>query len=222
MASYGSSSRFIYQCSEKIEGFSFEKQMPTRVGHIANLDGYILKEDANVYVEAKRREIYGNHKKTEINIAYQRVYDSINKIHSRFEYVGSPCNKDKKDYFLCTFKYNNREIVHFDIKQLICHFLGITADILENKQTKRIRFVYLIFNPNSIEDKIDKKYKDAILSIYKDTLEEIKSMGDMGWLFEAVLEFQKKNLNLKLEKAPTFDFFLADQNNYRYAIDGKR
>ena len=218
MASYGSSSRFIYQCSNIIPDFCFEMKLPTKVGGPANLDGFLSNEDIDIYVEAKCREIYG-HTKQEISIAYKKVFDCISEMHAEFSYDESSCNDAR--HFLCAFKYNNKEIVHFDIKQLICHFLGITADILENKQTKKIRFVYLIFNPNSIEDKIDKKHKDAILSIYKDTIEEIKSMGDMCWLFNAVLEFQTKNLNLKLEKVPTFEFIMADQNNYRNAIDGK-
>ena len=44
MASFASSSRFIYECSKSITGFCFEKQLPTRVGHTANLDGFLFAD----------------------------------------------------------------------------------------------------------------------------------------------------------------------------------
>ena len=216
MASYGSSSRLIYQCSRNIKGFSFEKQLPTRVGHIANIDGYKPKNDQDVYVEAKCREIYANHTDIEINEVYKKVFDFIHKKHPCFEFEPSSCKKEH--YFHCTFKYNEQIIVHFDIKQLICHFLGIAANILENKQTKGIRFVYFIYNPDKVKENIE-KYRKEILSIYQKTIEEISQMGDMSWLFEAVLEFQKQNLGLSLDKTPSFEFLLTDQDGYKDAIE---
>ena len=40
MASYGSSSRMIYNLSKEKKGFHFEKKLPTTVGGTANLDGF--------------------------------------------------------------------------------------------------------------------------------------------------------------------------------------
>lgn len=213
MASYGSSSRFIYNLSKDICGFRFEKQLPTRVGHTANLDGFLPKEDMNVYVEAKCREIYGSHKVVEVSEVYKEVYDFIHKKYTDFEYVDNerPCKK----HFNCTFKYKDSEIIHFDIKQLICHFLGITADILENKCSKNVRFVYLIHKPQNVEEKIYETYRKAIQSAYDETLAEIKGMGDMHWLFYAVLDYQQTNLKLSIEKVPSFEFKLVDQDSYR-------
>ena len=76
MASFGSSSRFIYNLSKNIDNFCFEKALPTRVGHTANLDGY-LKKDIDIFVEAKCREIYASHKKTKVNDVYKKVYEHI-------------------------------------------------------------------------------------------------------------------------------------------------
>ncbi len=106
------------------------------------------------------------------------------------------------------------KIVHFDIKQLICHYLGIAANILETKQTKGIKFVYFIYNPENVKDNIE-KYGEKILSIYQQTIKEIERFGNMYWLFKAVLEFQKQNLGLSLETEPTFEFKIVDQNSYR-------
>lgn len=58
MTSFGSSSRLIYECSKDIPNFSFEKLLPTRVGHTANLDGCIATKESDIFVEAKCREIY--------------------------------------------------------------------------------------------------------------------------------------------------------------------
>lgn len=212
MASYGSSSRLIYQCSKNINGFSFEKQLPTRVGHIANIDGHKPNDDQDVYVEAKCREIYAKHTDIEINEVYRKVYDFVHEKHHNFEYEPSACKKEH--YFCCTFKYKGQKIVHFDIKQLICHYLGIAANILETKQTKGIKFVYFIYNPENVKDNIE-KYGEKILSIYQQTIKEIERFGNMYWLFKAVLEFQKQNLGLSLETEPTFEFKIVDQNSYR-------
>ena len=78
MASYGSSSRFIYELSKGIVGFNFEVLLDTRVGGIANLDGFLHNGSEYIYVEAKRREIYyGTHKNNTIKSVYIPVYDKI-------------------------------------------------------------------------------------------------------------------------------------------------
>ena len=89
MASYGSSSRLIYKLSKGTEGFIFEERLDTRVGGIANLDGLLHKGNKYIYVEAKRREIYGaSHEKQEVKCVYFPVYNKISEIcgSSRFRY----------------------------------------------------------------------------------------------------------------------------------------
>ena len=123
------------------------------------------------------------------------------------------CNKNRK----YTFKYNEQELVHFDIKQLICHFLGITADLLENQKSGvSIHFVYLIFNPKTetlFTEEIE-RYKEKIFKQYDETIEEIKRFGDMKWLFETIMEYQIEKLYLpKVDYC--FDFKLVNQNDYK-------
>lgn len=133
MASFGSSSRFIYNKSKDIEGFEFEKQLPTRVGHRpANIDGYIQRDNVCVYVEAKCREIYASHKAIEVSNVYLDVYDKLKDKYSKFNYK----NEGQKDerHFMCSFSYDDKPLVHFDIKQLICHFLGISSYLLEKQR----------------------------------------------------------------------------------------
>ena len=58
MASFGSSSRMIYNLMKDTDGFLFEKKLPTTVGGTANLDGFIETDEKCVFVEAKCREPY--------------------------------------------------------------------------------------------------------------------------------------------------------------------
>ena len=77
MASFGSSSRLIYECSKSIPGFYFEKQLPTRVGHTANMDGYLSRPEEDLFVEAKCREIYFSHLNQKVSLVYEDLYEYI-------------------------------------------------------------------------------------------------------------------------------------------------
>ena len=216
MASFGSSSRFLYNISKDIVGFQFEKLLPTRVGGTANLDGYIMRGDVDVFVEAKCREIYSSHIKVEVSKVYQEVYDKLAAEKDLLFSYEEICSKDK-EHFDCTFKVNGEVIVHFDIKQLICHFLAISANILENeKANKNVKFVYLIFNPKytdaaCFENEKVSSYKGRIFKIYDETIEEIRKFK-MEKLFASVFQIQADRLGIEVKKYPSFDFCIADQN----------
>ena len=216
MASFGSSSRFIYRLSKDIDGFCFEKLLPTYVGpRPANLDGYCASKGRDVFVEAKCREIYASHKNNKIRNVYLDVYDYIKKVHPDFCYDAK--EKDD-DYSSITFYYDKKCIEHFDIKQLICHFLGICANILDNNANRNVSFVYLIFNPQFGTDfksssKVE-KYYESVNETYNETIAEIERLGDMKWLFDAVMRFQCEHLE-KDSVDYDFSFCLANQNNYK-------
>ena len=225
MASFGSSSRMIYNWSIKSPGFVFEKQMPTYVGHDANLDGYLLNDDTAIFVEAKCREIYSSHANLDINEVYKNVYNYIHGKNPKFGFDEE--QSKEQNYFKCTFHYDDKVIKHFDIKQLICHFLGITADLINDKnelKTNTIKFIYLIFNPNYNTDfshDAIKKYEKKLKHQYDETIKEIEKFGDMKWLFDSIMEFQvNENKKLKLTnenlKLPnySFRFKLMDQEKY--------
>lgn len=215
MASFGSSSRLIYECSKSILGFCFEKQLPTRVGHTANLDGYICRPEEDVFVEAKCREIYSSHLNQKISLVYKDVYEYIKSKKPDFSYACKPI-ENEPDYIACSFIMNNKYISHFDVKQLICHFLGICANILKNKANTNIRFNYLIFNPNLDTDFSNPyilNFKSKILKDYKATLEEISIFGDFKWLFDAVMDYQSEHLGIPKPQC-VFEFALYDQKSY--------
>jgi len=95
--------------------------------------------------------------------------------------------------------------------------MGVYSKNYQNKGTKGIRFVYLIYNPQRVKDNIE-KYRKEILSIYQETIKEIEQMGGMRWLFELVWEFQEQNIDKKGE-APSFEFVLTDQDGYKDAVE---
>lgn len=211
MACYGSSSRIIYTCLREVSGIKFEHQLPTRVGsRPANLDAYLYTVRRDIFVEAKCREIYAKHSKVRASTGYKDVYKHISEYHNSFSFgadiISDNQGVEDKNNYNYRFFYNNEPIIRFDIKQLISHFLGIAAGVLEGKVKNNIRFVYFIYNPNELGD-------EALNWVYAKTIGEINKIKiKIKDLFEAVFEYQKKKLEIEKE-APAFEFVLADQNN---------
>lgn len=211
MASYGSSSRMIYKLLKTVEGIHFEKQLPTKVGGTANLDGYLQRGETEIFIEAKCGEIYASHTKIDIGEVYKPVYEYIKQCNKKFGYSDEPSKANNK--IRCSFDYDGKQIIHFDIKQLICHFLGIAANYIENKSAKnKIRFIYLIYNPKHFNiNELDK--------VYDNTIKEIKLFEPMmNDIFNAIFDYQKKALN-RDTKAPEFKFEIADQSNIEEKIN---
>ena len=205
MACYGSSSRIIFTLLKDIPDIKFEYPLKTYVYRgcrPANLDGYLCADNADIFVEAKCREIYTKHSKVKASREYFKVYEYIRDNHKNF-YFDKEDVIDKSVYNY-RFFYNNKHIIHFDIKQLISHFLGIAAGVLEGRVKDRIRFVYFIYNPEELQ-------KESLSNIYGKTIAEIDKNGVIE-LFKAVFEYQKKNLKIEKEM-PIFEFVWADQNN---------
>ncbi len=220
MASYGSSSRLIYELSNEVEGFSFEKKLPTRVGGSANLDGYLKNENTYIYVEAKRREIYGgSHKGEGISVVYKPVYDKIREKCRCFSYK-SEAGK-KKGYLRITFNIGDDDAVqYFDLKQLICHFLGIANDIIEKSLTDiKVKFLYLIYDPQkAVESKsvLSVTQKKNILERYDKVKSFIQKNNKAFWeIFRAVLDYQLDQRKHLKRPNIEFEMELVDQDNYK-------
>lgn len=205
MACYGSSSRIIYTLLRGVANIEFEKKLATQVGHTANLDAYLQTGDTDIFLEAKCREIYASHTKIDIRDVYKPVYEYIKQCNKKFGYSDEPSKANNK--FRCSFSYDGKKIIRFDIKQLISHFLGIAAGVLEGVIKDNIRFVYFIYNPKELGNKT----LDGVYEVYDDTINEIRRI-DVIELFKAVFEYQKKNLKIEKEM-PIFEFVLANQNN---------
>ena len=202
MACYGSSSRIIYTLLRGVANIEFEKKFATQVGHTANLDAYLQTCYTDIFLEAKCREIYASHTKIDIGNVYKPVYEYIKQCNKKFGYSDEPSKANNK--FRCSFDYDGKQIIRFDIKQLISHFLGIAAGVLEGVIKDNIRFVYFIYNPNELDN-------EALEEVYDNTKKEIDKIKIKD-LFKAVFEYQKKNLEIEKEM-PIFEFVLANQHN---------
>ena len=217
MASFGSSSRILYTLSSKIKGFHYEKKLQTTIGGEANLDGFYEGENRYVFVEAKCHEPYAV-KRQAVSKVYEKLYDRINKQMSgkvRIEMTESKCGR----YLNVDYYIEGKKLERFDLKQMICHLLGIASDLLKGTLEKRkIDFIYLLYDPTELD--IESKTKIKIDQIYRKTCDEC-NLINFAELFRVVLEFlnQTEFNNVMSDKEindiiSNFKFTLASQKNY--------
>lgn len=201
MACFGSSCRMAYNLLKDVKGVEFEKVLSIKTSRgKANLDAYLKGAKAEICVEAKCHEIYEKHKGSK---AYIEVYESLHNRNEKFVF----------DAEKLTFSYNGEDIAYFDLKQLICHYLGIAAAILQSSLGPDIRFLYLIYNPEKVAKLIDKRYRDKILAIYERVKEEMALFEN--WLFDAIFEYQKRNICPSSDVVYRFEFHRVDQESWR-------
>jgi hypothetical protein len=220
MASYGSSSRMIYNLSHKNKGFVFEKQLPTTVGGKANLDGFLETPDKYIFVEAKCHESYST-KKNSVSISYKKLYDYINEHVKDFkiDMLPSTCGR----YMKVTYFAGNAKIERFDIKQMICHLLGIATAVLNGTlEKKELSFIYLLFDPTKLP--LESDVKPIIDNIYERTVFECVRI-EWSKLFSIILEFLNNDkfkgsiTNEEINKMiSSFRFTLVSQDTYSNLI----
>lgn len=215
MASYGSSSRMIYNLCKDIPQFHFEYQLPTRIGGIANLDGFMETDDELYFVEAKCREPYGI-KSHLIESKYRKLYQYINNdktcnLNIHIEDVGSKIK--------VTFSVKEQVLASFDIKQMICHLLGIAVKYLNAPTDKKISFLYLCYNPELIEIE-ERKKEDSIMAIYNRMCTECNLISFYD-LFKSIITYLNTELSIGQATGndidtmlANFKFVLCDQNSF--------
>ena len=217
MASYGSSSRMIYTLSREKEGFHFEKKLSTTVGGKANLDGFYEDENHYIFVEAKCHEPY-TAKNVTVSKCYEKLYKYINEkmlgsIH--IDMQTSKCGR----YLNVQYFANDEKLERFDLKQMICHLLGIATGMLNGTlKRKQTDFIYLLYDPTELD--IEPEAKAEIDTIYERTCYEC-NLIDFAELFRVILEFLRET---KFESAMSqdelddvilkFTFTLASQEFY--------
>ena len=220
MASYGSSSRMIYTLSSAQAAFHYEKQLPTTIGGKAHLDGFYEDEKHYIFVEAKCHEIYS--KKAEpISHAYSKLYEYINqRTAGNLSISMSPSKKEH--YMDVAFEVNGKELKRFDIKQMICHLLGVATAFLKGSFTiKKTDFVYLLYDPSHLD--ISEDAKAEINSIYQQTCREC-NLIDFAELYRAILQFLAAKTYQNVPSSDIdklvdlFSFTLSSQKTYQALI----
>ena len=222
MASYGSSSRMIYNLSKNKENFHFEKKLPTSIGRgEANLDGFYEDDNRYIFVEAKCHEPYSVKGHT-VSKAYERLYNYINEHmfgELQIDMTTSKCGK----YLNVEYFAGGEKLERFDIKQMICHLLGIATGLLEGTlKKKQVDFIYLLYDPTELD--IDASAKAKINEIYDRTCYEC-NLIDFSELFREMLEFlidakfqDVVSSDIVDDMALKFTFTLASQDFYPILI----
>lgn len=216
MASFASSSRMIYKLSKDIPGFQFEKQLPTKVGGTANLDGYLERKNTQIYIEAKCREPYSHASIQTIKQNYKPLYSYLREKMPRiFSCVMEDISdsREMRVVFFCKGKL----VQYFDIKQMICHMLGIANDMLNPNSSKSVLFLYLLYNPCNLN--LPEEYAEDVLRIYQDTCWAATSY-DFTEMYGHIVDYFVRERKISLSEAQidaikkSFRFALTDQTTY--------
>ena len=161
MASVASSSRFCYLAlRDGAEGLGgsgkVEFEHECRIGRIGGtapqLDAFVPNE--RIYVEVKCHEIFDQH-----HVAMSGSYrDLLFGNGSAFEFPEIPEGRDGKlEIGLRNFNIS-KAFTMFDIKQLLCHLMGIAAQKEPDEPT---RLVYLFFRPR-VDSEDEQRELDAL------------------------------------------------------------
>lgn len=199
MASVASSSRFCYFALKDINGVEFEKDC--RIfddSEIApQLDAYIPQEYCDIFVEVKCHEIFDSHK-----IKMKNKYMTYFKENDIFPEIVSNATEGGEEFTapLSLFGIDKGSSC-FDVKQFICHLLGIA----KNRGDKPAKLVYLFFIP--IVD--DEETADEIHEVFAQLQSEIKAI----FTSEPIVNFCKANdisLSAIAEKSRTMQALSAE------------
>lgn len=212
MASFGSSSRMIFNLMKQVDGFLFEKKLPTTVGGIAHLDGFMETAEKYVFVEAKCREPYTK-KNTVYDVKYRALYEAI----TASDKTSVRCEAELLDSqnIKVRFMVGDTEVRYFDLKQMISHLLGVATALLNDTLTvKDLDFVYLLFNPTRIPIPYA---EEEIHNRYAETCRECTAV-DFKALFGVIVDYLQTAHHLGTNKdldaiVNRFHFRLCDQDN---------
>ena len=208
MACYGSSSRMLFSLCKDIKDFCFEYKLPTTVGGIAHLDGYLKEGLTAIYIEAKCHEPY-NKNLYNIDIKYEDLYQYLTRHMTDFACEIETKNKDEMHV---KFFANNKQLEQFDIKQMICHLLAIATKNLTSSAIEKTKFIYLLFNPKLVE--IDRDYVTEIISKYEKEVDECNNIPFKN-LYKAILTYLSEYKQIG-NATPNF---IADlTNNFSFSL----
>ena len=221
MASFGSFSRMIYNLSKEKEGFHFEKKLPTTVGGTANLDGFFEDDNRYIFVEAKCHEPYSV-KNVMVSKCYEKLYNYINEQMSGSVHIDMQTSKCGR-YLNVEYYADGEKLERFDMKQMICHLLGIATGMLKGTlERKQTDFIYLLYDPTELD--IEPEAKATIDEIYERTCYEC-NLVDFAELYRVILDFLREEKYVGsasdediYEMVIKFAFSLASQEFYPILI----
>ena len=132
-----------YISGKNIE-FEKECRIFTDISTAPQLDGFTAQDDCNIYIEAKCHEIFDSHKV----VLKNKYWDYFKKNNILCAALDKKEKGDETFTLPLSLFGIEKKSTRFDIKQLICHLLGIKE---QNKNTKS-KLIYLFFEPVSDND----------------------------------------------------------------------
>ena len=172
MASVASSSRFCYLAlrdgaqglgGSGIVKFEQECKIDGLPGNAPQLDAYIPNE--NIYVEAKCHEIFDSHKIQMKEKYWDLLYGKDNCFG--LDITEKPIGESFESP-LSVFDIEKTSSM-FDLKQLICHLLGIAS---QKREAEPATLVYLFFKPKAKTEQ-DAKKIDEVFEVLQDEIKKI-------------------------------------------------
>ena len=126
-----------------------------------------------------------------------------------------PGTRDMKVEFFC----RGKEVVYFDIKQMLCHLLGVANKTLIGRNCDTpIQFLYLLYNPTELN--LPQSSREEILRIYQNACATAENY-DFSSVFGHIIDFLIQEKEYPVNEADVanlknyFCFALCDQNSYR-------
>lgn len=178
MASVGSSSRFCYLALRNgsnsladnktfiADDVEFEKECKIfdDITAAPQLDAYVSGGECDIFIEAKCHEIFDSHK-----IVFKEKYRKCLTDIASFKELIPRLTEGEREFELPLKGFGiNGKSSRFDIKQLICHLLGIA----NHKKGCRKRLTYLFFYPIASE-KADRKKTESLFLELRDEIRAI-------------------------------------------------
>ena len=191
MASVASSSRFCYLAlrdgavTDFIGGNKVQFEYECEISDINSktypqLDAFI--EDSNTFIEAKCHEIFAPHQ-----IVMSKKYIEYLSRDFGIDLEGM-IEEEKIRIPLSEFGIN-KEVSRFDIKQLLCHLIGISSK-KKKLELDHVNLTYMFFKPKTSDEVINQK----IDKIFDDLIDEINQIFTNKYICKFTA---KHNITLK-------------------------
>ncbi len=234
MASYGSSSRFLFMLAKDIPHFEFECKLPISIPGPrpgteteASLDGYLPSKQ--IFVEAKCHEIY-KPSKHEHNVKYDAFYDFLmDGTNGRFAWgLDKGVSRRGNPYEYFSYYWDGHRIESYDIKQVLCHMLGIGKKCLTEHYFENVQLLYLVYKPeNDLLSFVDNhQTRDLIVAAWEKEKKEAESI-DYSLVFQSILLFLRNHQHIALDLseddinklAGKFSFSFCNQHDFMSFIE---
>lgn len=191
MASVASSSRFCYlalrdgtnalfpdwQATKNDVEFEKECRIFVDGPTAPQLDAYIQNPSCDYYIEAKCHEIFDSHK-IEFKNKYWDIFQKDKSFHRILENVTR--HENTFEISRTVFGLSD-EHLRFDVKQFVCHLLGIASQA----KGKQAKLVYLFFKPKNNDEKTNRRIDEVF--------DELKNEIDLLFASKVIMEFCADN-----------------------------